>query len=95
VLIPWRTPFGLSYSSWNNRPPAGSFTVGVRNRYRFLVNDRSSIHDFHLTGPGLNRMLTTVDFTGTKGLVLTLRRGIYRYFCDPHASVMHGSFRVV
>jgi plastocyanin len=64
-------------------------------RYRFLINDRSSIHDFHLTGPGLNRMLTTVDFTGTKSFVLTLRKGVYRYFCDPHASVMHGSFRVV
>jgi plastocyanin len=63
-------------------------------RYRFLISDRSSIHDFHLTGPGLNRMLTTVDFMGTKSFVLTLRKGVYRYFCDPHASVMHGSFRV-
>jgi plastocyanin len=64
-------------------------------RYRFLINDRSSIHDFHLSGPGLNRMLTTVDFTGTKSVVLTLRKGVYRYLCDPHASLMHGSFRVV
>jgi plastocyanin len=43
----------------------------------------------------LNRTLTTVDFTGTKSFVLTLRKGVYRYFCDPHAAVMHGSFRVV
>ena len=64
-------------------------------RYRFLINDQSSIHDFHLTGPGLNRTLTTVDFTGTKSFVLTLRKGVYRYFCDPHAAEMHGSFRVV
>ena len=63
--------------------------------YRFVINDRSSIHDFHLTGPGLNRMLTSVDFTGTKSFVLTLRKGAYRYFCDPHAAVMHGGFRVV
>jgi plastocyanin len=62
--------------------------------YRFVINDRSSIHDFHLTGPGMNRMLTSVDFTGTKSFVLTLRKGVYRYFCDPHAAVMHGSFRV-
>jgi plastocyanin len=62
--------------------------------YRFVISDRSSIHDFHLTGPGLNRMLTSVDFTGTKSFVLTLRKGVYRFFCDPHASVMHGSFRV-
>jgi plastocyanin len=72
---------------------ATTLKTGVR--YRFLISDRSSIHDFHLTGPGLNRMLTTVDFTGTKSFVLTLRKGVYRYFCDPHASVMHGSFRVV
>lgn len=62
--------------------------------YRFVINDRSSIHDFHLTGPGLNRTITTVDFTGTKSIVLTLKRGVYRYFCDPHSDVMHGSFRV-
>jgi plastocyanin len=63
--------------------------------YRLVINDRSSIHDFHLTGPGLDRMLTTVDFTGTKSFVLTLRKGLYRFFCDPHAPVMHGTFRVV
>ena len=64
-------------------------------RYRFVINDRSSIHDFHLTGPGLNRMVTTVDFVGTRSFVLTLHKGVYRYVCDPHASFMHGSFRVV
>jgi plastocyanin len=62
--------------------------------YRFVISDRSSIHDFHLTGPGMNRMLTSVDFMGTKSFVLTLRKGVYRFFCDPHAAVMHGSFRV-
>jgi plastocyanin len=64
-------------------------------RYRFLISDRSAIHNFHLTGPGLNRMLTTVDFVGTKSFVLTLRKGVYRYFCDPHSDIMQGSFRVV
>jgi plastocyanin len=63
--------------------------------YRFAISDHSSIHDFHMTGPGVNRMLTSVGFTGTKSFVLTLRKGVYRFFCDPHAAVMHGSFRVV
>ena len=62
--------------------------------YRFVINDRSSIHDFHLTGPGVNRMLTSVDFTGTKTYLLSLKKGVYRFFCDPHAPIMHGSFRV-
>jgi plastocyanin len=63
-------------------------------RYRFVINDRATIHDFHLTGPGLNRVLTTVDFTGTKSVLLTLKRGVYRYVCDPHASFMKGTFKV-
>ena len=62
--------------------------------YRVVINDRSSIHDFHLSGPGIDRMLTSVDFMGTKSFVLTLRKGVYRFFCDPHAAIMHGSFRV-
>jgi plastocyanin len=62
--------------------------------YRFQIRDRSSIHDFHLMGPGVNRVLTSVDFTGTKSVVLRLRKGTYRFVCDPHASLMHGSFRV-
>ncbi len=64
-------------------------------RYRFLISDQASIHDFHLRGPGLDRVLTSVDFTGTKSSVLTLKKGAYRYFCDPHSGLMHGSFRVV
>ena len=63
--------------------------------YRFSISDQASIHDFHLTGPGINRVLTSVEFTGTKTVVLTLKKGVYRYACDPHASFMHGSFRVV
>ena len=62
-------------------------------RYRFVIDDRATIHDFHLSGPGLNRVLTTVDFTGTRSVLLTLRKGTYRYFCDPHASLMKGAFR--
>jgi hypothetical protein len=64
-------------------------------RYRLVISDRSPIHDFHLSGPGLNRVLTGVDFTGTTSVVLRLKKGVYRYVCDPHSDLMHGSFRVV
>jgi copper binding plastocyanin/azurin family protein len=63
-------------------------------RYTLVVSDKASIHDFQVRGPGLNRAITTVGFTGTKTVVLTLRRGTYTYFCLPHQSTMHGSFRV-
>ena len=63
--------------------------------YRFVISDRSSIHDFHLSGPGLNRVLSSVEDTGTRTFVLRLKKGSYRFVCDPHAGIMHGSFRVV
>ena len=63
--------------------------------YRFVISDRSDIHDFHLSGPGLNRVLSSVEDTGTKTFVLRLKKGTYRFVCDPHAGIMHGSFRVV
>jgi plastocyanin len=62
--------------------------------YRFVIRDRAAIHDFHLTGPGLNRVLTSVPFTGTKSFVLRLRKGSYRFVCDPHSGFMHGRFNV-
>jgi len=62
--------------------------------YRFVISDRSSSHDFHLSGPGLNRVLTGVGYTGTKSFVLRLKKGSYRFVCDPHDEIMHGSFQV-
>ena len=62
--------------------------------YRFVINDRSAAHDFHLSGPGLDRVLTGVGFTGTKSVTLKLKKGVYSFVCDPHSSSMHGGFRV-
>jgi plastocyanin len=62
-------------------------------RYRITVRDRSKLHNFHLSGPGLNKK-TTAKFTGTATWTVTLRRGVYRFRCDPHAAKLKGSFRV-
>lgn len=62
--------------------------------YTFRISDRSSIHNFHLRGPGVNRAITTVGGTGIRTYTVRLRRGLYRFFCDPHASTMHGTLRV-
>lgn len=59
----------------------------------FVISDRSSIHNFHLTGRGVN-VKTSVGATGTKRFTVTLKKGTYRFVCDPHASSMRGSFRV-
>jgi plastocyanin len=62
--------------------------------YRFVIVDRADIHDFHLSGPGFNRVFTSVEFTGTKSFVLRLKKGSYRFRCDPHAGIMNGRFQV-
>ena len=62
--------------------------------YKIKVEDKASVHDFHLTGPGLNKT-TTVPFVGTKTWTITLKPGKYAYKCDPHALAgMKGTFRV-
>jgi plastocyanin len=62
--------------------------------YKITVNDKSNIHDFHLTGPGVNKIITTTPFKGTKSVTVKLKKGTYRYVCDPHATIMKGSFKV-
>ena len=63
-------------------------------KYTFVVSDKASSHNFHIKGPGLNRAITAVGFVGTKTVTLLLKRGTYAYYCVPHQSSMHGSFKV-
>ena len=62
--------------------------------YKFKITDKSSSHNFRLKGPGYNRAITSVGFTGTKTVTIKLRNGTYRFQCDPHSSFMKGSFKV-
>jgi plastocyanin len=62
--------------------------------HRIKIEDKAAIHDFHLVGPGINKR-TSLTGIGEVIWSLKLKPGTYRYFCDPHASMMHGSFRVV
>jgi plastocyanin len=61
--------------------------------YTLKISDKSNIHDFHLTGPGVNKT-TSVGGTGSQTWTLKLKQGKYHYQCDPHASFMNGSFTV-
>ena len=82
------------------------FTITVKNAagklvkttkagtYRLTVSDKSTFHDFHLIGPGINKVVTTVPFTGTKAVTVKLKVGRYIYRCDPHRLDMKGSFKV-
>ena len=62
--------------------------------YTIAVTDKSSIHNFHLIGPGVNKK-TTVPFTGTLTWTVKLKPGKYTYQCDIHAAAgMKGTFKV-
>lgn len=64
-------------------------------KYSITINDLSSSHDFHLVGPGVN-MKTSVGGMGRTTWTVKLERGkSYRFMCDPHASFMKGSLKVV
>lgn len=63
-------------------------------KYTIVVRDLSTIHNFHLVGPGVNKA-TTVATKSTKTWTVKLKKGIYRYRCDAHAATMKGSFKVV
>jgi plastocyanin len=62
--------------------------------YKIVVRDKSSVHNFHLFGPGVNKK-TSVSAVTTKTWTIKLKKGKYTYQCDIHAAAgMKGSFRV-
>jgi plastocyanin len=61
--------------------------------YAITIHDLASIHDFHLTGPGVNKK-TSVSGTGTTKWTVKLKKGTYHFVCDPHRTIMHGVLKV-
>jgi plastocyanin len=63
--------------------------------YSITVSDRSGSHMFHLIGPGVNKVLTSLGFMGTKTTLVKLKPGKYIYQCNPHKNDgMKASFMV-
>lgn len=66
-----------------------------RGTYTVTVRDRSRMHSAHLRAPGYSRA-TTVGFVGQQTWKVRLTRtGTLRFLCDPHASQMKGSAKIV
>ena len=61
--------------------------------YRIKIEDKASIHNFRLRGPGVNKA-TSVSRKSETIWTVKLRKGTYTFLCDPHASQMRGTFRV-
>jgi plastocyanin len=73
---------------------AGSTLKTVKaGTYRIKIEDKASIHNFHLTGPGVDKSTSVAGVVETTWTV-RLKPGKYTFVCDPHASRMRGSFRV-
>jgi plastocyanin len=84
--------------------PDGAFKISLKQgtkkvtklkhgKYTIVIKDIASTHNFHLTGPGLNKK-TPVKGKGTFTWHVTLKKGTYKYTCDPHKVLMKGSFQV-
>jgi plastocyanin len=76
---------GFTITMSKKSVPHGTYVITVR--------DRSSIHNFHLTGPGVNKK-TSVPAVKTYTWRLTLKKGTYKFVCDPHATIMKGVLKV-
>lgn len=61
--------------------------------YELQINDMSTIHNFRLTGPGVEET-TTVPATGEVTWTVTLESGDYTFLCDPHPQQMVGNLTV-
>ncbi|HEX4745629.1 MAG TPA: hypothetical protein VFU99_02000 [Gaiellaceae bacterium] len=68
-------------------------TTLAAGEYTIEVDDQSDIHNFHLTGPGVDED-SGVSETGTSTWTVTLEAGAYHFQCDPHAGSMNGDFDV-
>jgi plastocyanin len=83
---------GFEIEVKQNGEDAESVKAGT---YTLKVEDKSDQHNFHLSGPGVDKVVTDVGFVGDKTVTVTLKQGTYTYQCDPHASQgMKGTFEV-
>ena len=98
AFVAFAVPASAATPTYNGTVGPG-FTIKMATKptkagkVKLVVADKASIHNFHLTGPGVN-VKTSVSGTGSKTFTVTLKKGTYKFVCDPHASTMKGSFTV-
>ena len=61
--------------------------------YTVNVSDMSTLHNFHLSGPGVDQA-TDVATTSSATWTVTLSAGSYHFQCDAHPTMLHGDFTV-
>jgi hypothetical protein len=82
--------FSIRLVDANNNPvrqlDAGDYSITIKNLSPLQE------HNFHLTGPGVNRASEFNNVTVTWDV--TLANGTYNFKCDAHPTQMKGSFHV-
>lgn len=61
--------------------------------YAIVVRDRSTVHNFHLVGPGVNRR-TALAGTAATTWNVKLAKGVLRFYSDRAPKAVKGSIRV-
>jgi hypothetical protein len=84
------TAMGISMTK-SDGSPLGKLKPG---KYKIKVTDKTSAHNFHLTGPNNVNKKTSISGTGTVTWTVTLKAGTYRFKCDSAPDFMKGSFKV-
>jgi hypothetical protein len=72
-------------------------TILAHGSYRFVIMDKSSIHNFSLkqmSGGSFHRQLTSTNFTGKKTVTVKLTKGQWQFYCSVHPTIMFGNFTV-
>lgn len=82
---------GFTITLTSGGSPVSTLKAGT---YQIAVSDKSSMHNFHLFGPGVDQK-TDVGGSGTFNWTVTFKPGSYTFQCDVHfASGMIGHFTV-
>lgn len=61
--------------------------------YKLTVHDDSGIHNFHITGSGVDDK-TDITKAEVKTFTINVTPGTYTFLCDSHPTQMKGSFTV-
>jgi hypothetical protein len=81
---------GFSISLTQNGSAVTSLAPGT---YDIDVSDTATVHNFHLSGPGVDQA-TSVPGTESTTWTVTFSPGSYHFQCDAHPTMLHGDFTV-
>jgi hypothetical protein len=76
---------GFTISISDDSVPAG--------RYKLVVNDKGTIHNFHIFGDGVDKA-TSIPLTGKTKFKVKLKVGTYQIQCDQHSTSMFTTLTV-